>query len=65
MTPAGGSDTFSDKQEFFYEGIRKHHLKKAHDKLQLRIERERLLDSVCNFVNFCFYFFELRHGDEL
>jgi len=42
----GGSESFTDKQNYFYQEIRKFHQKKSHDKLVLRIERETLLQSV-------------------
>lgn len=48
----GGSETFTDKQEFFYQEIRKYHQKKAHDKLLLRVERNRLLMTVINGLQF-------------
>lgn len=41
----GGSETFKDKQDFFYHEIRKLHQKHFHDKLSLKISREKLLDS--------------------
>lgn len=45
----GGSETFKDKQDFFYHEVRKFHQKHFHDKLVLKISRENLLESVCYF----------------
>lgn len=41
----GGSETFKDKQDFFYHEIRKFHQKHHHEKLQIKIHREKLLES--------------------
>ncbi|XP_046387424.1 apoptosis-resistant E3 ubiquitin protein ligase 1 isoform X2 [Ischnura elegans] len=41
----GGSETFKDKQDFFYHEVRKYHQKHYHDKLPLKIHRDRLLES--------------------
>lgn len=41
----GGSETFTDKQGFFYQEIRKFHQKKPHEKLLLRVERDKILES--------------------
>ncbi|CAG2053499.1 unnamed protein product [Timema podura] len=41
----GGSETFKDKQDFFYHEVRKFHQKHYHEKLQLKINREKLLES--------------------
>ncbi|UYV83372.1 AREL1 [Cordylochernes scorpioides] len=43
----GGSETFKDKQYFFYHEVRKLHSKYFHDKLPIRVTRDKLLDSVC------------------
>ena len=56
-TDSGGSETFTDKQGFFYHEIRKFHQKKPHDKLLLRIERDRILQSVKEFELVLFRFF--------
>lgn len=42
----GGSETFADKQDFFYHEVRKHHQKHYHEKLTLKVQREKLLESV-------------------
>lgn len=41
----GGSETFKDKLEFFYHEVRKLHQKHFHDKLQLKIARDKILES--------------------
>lgn len=41
----GGSETFKDKLEFFYGEVRKLHQKHYHDKLQLRVARDKILES--------------------
>ncbi|CAB3359356.1 Hypothetical predicted protein [Cloeon dipterum] len=41
----GGSETFKDKQDFFYHEVRKFHQKHYHDKLPMKINREKLLES--------------------
>ncbi|XP_013781434.2 apoptosis-resistant E3 ubiquitin protein ligase 1-like isoform X1 [Limulus polyphemus] len=41
----GGSETFKDKQDFFYHEVRKLHQKHFHEKLPLRIHREKLLEG--------------------
>ncbi|XP_043473097.1 apoptosis-resistant E3 ubiquitin protein ligase 1 isoform X1 [Leptopilina heterotoma] len=41
----GGSETFADKQDFFYHEVRKHHQKHYHEKLSMKIQREKLLES--------------------
>ncbi|KAK6640290.1 hypothetical protein RUM44_011976 [Polyplax serrata] len=41
----GGSETFKDKQDFFYHEIRKYHQKHHHEKVQIKIHREKLLES--------------------
>lgn len=41
----GGSETFKDKRDFFYHEVRKMHQKHFHDKLPVKITREKLLES--------------------
>lgn len=41
----GGSETFRDKQDFFYHEVRKYHQKHYHDKLSMKVNREKLLES--------------------
>ncbi|PSN50365.1 Apoptosis-resistant E3 ubiquitin protein ligase 1 [Blattella germanica] len=41
----GGSETFKDKQDFFYHEVRKYHQKHYHEKLQMKVNREKLLES--------------------
>lgn len=44
----GGSETFRDKQDFFYSEVRRYHLKQNHSssgRIHLKINRENLLDS--------------------
>ncbi|XP_014682029.1 PREDICTED: apoptosis-resistant E3 ubiquitin protein ligase 1-like [Priapulus caudatus] len=41
----GGSETFRDKQNFFFHEVRKLHQKKSRDKLCIRVHRDRLLES--------------------
>ncbi|VEN39898.1 unnamed protein product [Callosobruchus maculatus] len=41
----GGSETFKDKQDFFYHEVRKFHQKHYHEKLSMKVNREKLLDS--------------------
>ncbi|XP_074038051.1 apoptosis-resistant E3 ubiquitin protein ligase 1 isoform X1 [Leptinotarsa decemlineata] len=41
----GGSETFKDKQDFFYHEVRKYHQKHYHEKLSMKVNREKLLDS--------------------
>ncbi|XP_049833521.1 apoptosis-resistant E3 ubiquitin protein ligase 1 isoform X2 [Schistocerca gregaria] len=41
----GGSETFKDKQDFFYHEVRKYHQKHYHEKLPMKICREKLLES--------------------
>ncbi|EEC07756.1 ubiquitin protein ligase, putative, partial [Ixodes scapularis] len=41
----GGSETFKDKLEFFYHEVRKLHQKHFHDKLQLKVARDKILES--------------------
>ena len=46
----GGSETFKDKQYFFYQEVRSHHSKRPHSKTTLRINRANLLESVSLFL---------------
>lgn len=41
----GGSETFADKQDFFYRQVRLYHLKHEHSSKTLTIHRDRLLES--------------------
>ncbi|XP_060532569.1 apoptosis-resistant E3 ubiquitin protein ligase 1 [Cylas formicarius] len=41
----GGSETFKDKQDFFYHEVRKYHQKHYHEKLSMKVTREKLLES--------------------
>lgn len=41
----GGSETFKDKQDFFYHEVRKFHAHFYHEKLALKVHRDRLLES--------------------
>lgn len=41
----GGSETFKDKQDFFYCEVRKVHNKHPHEKLSLKFTRENLVQS--------------------
>ncbi|XP_012283747.1 apoptosis-resistant E3 ubiquitin protein ligase 1 isoform X1 [Orussus abietinus] len=41
----GGSETFTDKQDFFYHEVRKHHQKHYHEKLSMKVQRDKLLES--------------------
>ncbi|XP_077537713.1 apoptosis-resistant E3 ubiquitin protein ligase 1 isoform X1 [Haemaphysalis longicornis] len=41
----GGSETFKDKLEFFHYEVRKLHQKHYHDKLQLKVSRDKILES--------------------
>ncbi|XP_033327204.1 apoptosis-resistant E3 ubiquitin protein ligase 1 isoform X3 [Megalopta genalis] len=41
----GGSETFADKQDFFYHEVRKHHQKHYHEKLSMKVQRDKLLES--------------------
>jgi hypothetical protein len=51
----GGSETFKDKQDFFYHEVRKYHQKHYHEKLQMKVNREQLLKSVSHYHMFhCF-----------
>ena len=42
----GGSETFKDKQDFFYHEVRQLHHKRFHDKFTIKINRDNLLESV-------------------
>lgn len=41
----GGSETFKDKQDFFYHEVRKYHQKHYHEKVSMKVNREKLLES--------------------
>ncbi|RWS30289.1 apoptosis-resistant E3 ubiquitin protein ligase 1-like protein [Leptotrombidium deliense] len=41
----GGSETFRDKQDFFYYEVRKFHHKNFHERYSLKITRDRLLET--------------------
>lgn len=41
----GGSETFKDKRDFFQHEVRKLHRKKYHDKLLIKVHRDKLLES--------------------
>lgn len=41
----GGSETFQDKQDFFYHEVRKFHANYYHEKLSLKVHRDRILES--------------------
>ncbi|KAJ6649770.1 Apoptosis-resistant E3 ubiquitin protein ligase 1, partial [Pseudolycoriella hygida] len=41
----GGSETFKDKQDFFYHEVRKFHSNYYHEKLSLKVNREKILES--------------------
>jgi apoptosis-resistant E3 ubiquitin protein ligase 1 len=41
----GGSETFKDKQDFFYHEVRKHHSNSYHEKISLKVQREKILES--------------------
>jgi hypothetical protein len=51
----GGSETFKDKQDFFYHEVRKYHQKHYHEKLQMKVNREKLLESVSNYETSHFF----------
>lgn len=48
----GGSETFKDKQDFFYHEVRKYHQKHYHERLPLKVNREKLLESVSDHLTF-------------
>lgn len=41
----GGSETFKDKQDFFYHEVRKFHANYYHEKLSLKVQRDKILES--------------------
>ncbi|XP_045619348.1 apoptosis-resistant E3 ubiquitin protein ligase 1 isoform X1 [Procambarus clarkii] len=41
----GGSETFKDKQDHFYHEVRKFHSKRMHERIQITVSRERLLET--------------------
>ncbi|XP_058121974.1 apoptosis-resistant E3 ubiquitin protein ligase 1 isoform X1 [Anopheles ziemanni] len=41
----GGSETFKDKQDFFYHEVRKFHSNYYHEKLSLKVQRDKILES--------------------
>lgn len=41
----GGSETFKDKQDFFYHEVRKFHSNSFHEKLALKVQREKILET--------------------
>ncbi|XP_055709347.1 apoptosis-resistant E3 ubiquitin protein ligase 1 isoform X1 [Phlebotomus papatasi] len=41
----GGSETFKDKQDFFYHEVRKFHSHYYHEKLALKVQRDKILES--------------------
>ncbi|XP_044732167.1 apoptosis-resistant E3 ubiquitin protein ligase 1 isoform X2 [Chrysoperla carnea] len=41
----GGSEKFKDKQDFFYHEIRKYHQKHYHEKLTMKVNRDKILES--------------------
>lgn len=41
----GGSETFKDKQDFFYHEVRKFHSHYYHEKLAVKVSREKILES--------------------
>lgn len=41
----GGSETFKDKQDHFYHEVRKFHGKRLHDKIQITVSRDKLLET--------------------
>lgn len=52
----GGSETFADKQDFFYHEVRKHHQKHYHEKLSMKVQRDKLLESVSKWSSInCFF----------
>jgi hypothetical protein len=61
---SGGSETFKDKQDFFYHEVRKYHQKHYHEKLQMKVNREKLLESVSGnhaFHCFCPHYITASH----
>jgi hypothetical protein len=43
---SGGSETFRDKQDFFYHEVRSLHSKRQHERIAIAINRINLLESV-------------------
>lgn len=43
---SGGSETFTEKQYFFYYEVRRFHLKHKHEPITIKITRQNLLKSV-------------------
>ncbi|XP_068151337.1 apoptosis-resistant E3 ubiquitin protein ligase 1 isoform X2 [Drosophila tropicalis] len=41
----GGSETFKDKQDFFYHEVRKFHSSYYHEKMTLKVQRDKILES--------------------
>lgn len=41
----GGSESFKDKQDFFYHEVRKFHSNCYHEKLALKVYRAKILES--------------------
>ncbi|XP_055594596.1 apoptosis-resistant E3 ubiquitin protein ligase 1 isoform X2 [Uranotaenia lowii] len=41
----GGSETFKDKQDFFYHEVRKFHSNYYHEKISLKVQRDKILES--------------------
>lgn len=41
----GGSETFKDKQDFFYHEVRKHHSNSYHEKIAVKVQREKILET--------------------
>ncbi|XP_063699374.1 apoptosis-resistant E3 ubiquitin protein ligase 1 isoform X1 [Culicoides brevitarsis] len=41
----GGSETFKDKQDFFYHEVRKFHAHYYHEKLAVKVSRDKILES--------------------
>lgn len=42
----GGSETFKDKQDFFYHEVRKFHGSNCfHEKISLKVQRDKILES--------------------
>lgn len=41
----GGSETYFDKQQFFYHEVRKYHANFYHEKLSIKVSRDKILES--------------------
>ncbi|XP_062549284.1 apoptosis-resistant E3 ubiquitin protein ligase 1 isoform X2 [Armigeres subalbatus] len=41
----GGSETFKDKQDFFYHEVRKFHSNYYHEKISVKVQRDKILES--------------------